>query len=453
MMHVPVSPDSRAAYHEESSLGVYLRALWRARWLLMAGPALAGIVAYFVAANLAPRYEATVTLMVSPPKAGEQVAGAADSRNFRGFLENRSLAQDVIKELGLDRAPYELTPQRFLDRHISVSQVRGTDLIALDVTMNDPQLAAKVANAVAGRAVALSRAIEQSEAVSARDVIKGQLDAARDRLTQTRTALETYQRQAQVELLGKRMEVLMEQQADLQQLVVDIQGERAYLQQAERDLAQQEPVRSVQRSVQVTPPAPRPTPPPEDRRTESNDDRDKEKKGEDEKTERERREPPPPAPAPRPRPGLRDDLIDPYINPAYETLQQDVSAARSRLAQLEHKRDEMLKARTRDGQIPELAEYYKRKAVEDELRLQQEMAEKIYVDVATRYEQARLQVASRSAQLQIVDGALTPDRRVFPREKLISSAAVVLTLSVMSGVIVLLTAAARRMRVDAGDTA
>ena len=122
------------------------------------------------------------------------------------------------------------------------------------MTVSSADLAARIANAMANRAVGLSRLVEQSESVVARDVIKGQLDAARDWLTQSRAALETYQRQAQVELLEKRINALTDQQADVQNLTVDLEGQRAYLRQAEQDLAQQDRVRGVQRSVQLQAP-------------------------------------------------------------------------------------------------------------------------------------------------------------------------------------------------------
>jgi len=78
--------------------------------------------------------------------------------------------------------------------------------------------------------------------------------------------------------------------------------------------------------------------------------------------------------------------------------------------------------------------------------MQQQLAEKIYLDVATRYEQARLQIAARSAQLQIVDAALAPDRKVYPREKLIALAAMVLAFSVLAAAIIALTAVTSRIQ-------
>jgi len=144
--------------------------------------------------------------------------------------------------------------------------------------------------------------------------------------------------------------------------------------------------------------------------------------------------------APATPPALRDALVDPYINPSYEVLQQAVTTARARLAQLEHRRNEILKSRAASGQLPALADFYTRKAKADELRMQEELSERIYLDVATRFEQARLQIASRSAQLQLVDPALPPDRKVYPREKLIASAAVVLAFSLLSAGVLAMTA-------------
>ncbi len=241
-------------------------------------------------------------------------------------------------------------------------------------------------------------------------------------------------------------------------MTVDIEGQRAYLRQAEHDLAQQDRVRGVQRSVQLQEPRAVDDDARRERERSANeadrqraqqaarasDQRLEEKPG---ATAMPAPEPPPPArpryqepeAEPPARAELRDALVDPYINPSYEILQQQVTAVRSRVAQLERKRAEMLKARSSNGQLPALADFYTRKARQNELEMQQKLAEKIYVDVATRFEQARLQIAARSAQLQVLDPALPPDRKVYPREKLMASAALVLTFSLLTAGVVAVT--------------
>jgi len=208
-MHMPHDPDtapSRPAPASggagEAPLAQYVDVLWRFRWLLVMGPLLAGAVAFAIALRLTPRFEATATLMVTPSKASElPTSPQPDIRSYRAFLANQSLAAEVVREFHLDAPPSNLTPQRFLEAALNTEDGRGTNLISLQVTLSDPQLAARVANAMAERSVALSRSLEQREAVVARDFIKSQLDGARERLTQARDALSTYQRQAQVDLL------------------------------------------------------------------------------------------------------------------------------------------------------------------------------------------------------------------------------------------------------------
>jgi len=67
------------------------------------------------------------------------------------------------------------------------------------------------------------------------------------------------------------------------------------------------------------------------------------------------------------------------------------------------------------------------------------------VDVATRYEAARLQVAERSAQLQLLDRALPPERPISPRMTQNVVAALVLAPSVLVAIVVLLEALRRVM--------
>ena len=407
---------------DSTPLAEYLNALRGARLLLIGGPLLAALVALALGMWAAPQFEATATLLVSQSKIGEQIGPSVDVRNYRAFVENQSLAAAIVQQFGLDAVPHDLTPATFLRSNVSLNEVRATNLLELRVRLMDPKVAADVANALADRAVALSRSLDQEETVVAREIIKDQLDGARERLTQTRQAREQYQQEAQVDLLQKQMDVLVEQQADVQKLLVDIAGERAHLAKAEEELAKQDRVRNVQRSIQA--------PAPQNQTQPRSNPQNQAQPGSNEPV----------------RPSFRDELLDPYINPVYETLQHDVSTTRAKLAALEHQRDELLRARSRDGQLPPLNELYRRKTRLGELEMQEKLAEKIYVDVATRYEQARLQVAGRSAQLQVVDRALVPETQVSPRIVVNVPAAVVLTFSAIATLIVSIVAVRRAIR-------
>jgi len=445
-------PDARTG----EGLAGYLNALWRARWIILAGSLLAGLNSWIVSSSLSRKYEATATLMVSPPKVGEASSGSVlglEVRNYRSYLENQSLSAELVREFKLDGPPHRLTPESFLDSALTVADVRDSRLLEVRVKLNEPKLAADVANALALRAVELSRTLNQEEVVAARDIIKQQLDVARERLTAARAAYERGQRAAQIELLEQDVGTLLEQQKDLRLVHVRIERERAKLSQAEAELARQQRVRDVRRAVGTLEPPEEPSVP-----------------SRPEPSVPSRPEPSPPPPkqtapgtpltsaSPPPatssreeneeetRLPIRDDMLDPYVNPVYEYLNQQVVASRTSLAALESQRDALLRTlRSKGGEFPVLADLYKRKAEVDEFKMQQELAEKIYLDVATRHEAARLQVAERSAQLQLVDRALAPERPVSPRPLRNALAAMVLAPSALTLIVVLIEALRRVM--------
>ena len=379
-------------------LADYLDALRRARWLLIAGPILAAVVALAVSFSIAPKFSATTTLLVSGSKLGERAVTPPDVRNYRALMENQSLAEEMIAQFTLGGPPFSLTPGTFLQSVLSITEVRGSELLELSITLGDPKLAAAVANAMADRVVARSQSLFQEETGMARDMIKAQLDASRETLTAARTALESYQKTAQVELLQKELDAAIALQAGLSGKQLAIATERARLAKAEEELAKQEPVRQARGALRSTPTS----------------------AGTQDSTL-----------------DLRDDVRDPFVNPVYENLQQEVTSTRTKLAAFERERDELLRARDRQGQLPRLVELYQRQARVAELSMQQQLAEKVYVETATKYEQTRAQVAGRSAQLQVIDRALPPDRRVSPVTTRNVSAAFVLALSVLTmGVVI-----------------
>ena len=428
-----------------AEFAVYLDALWRARWVILAGTLLAGLSSWAVSSWLPRQYEATAVVMVAPPKVGGASMGTPSGievRNYRSYLENQSLSAQLIREFKLDAAPHLLTPARFLDNVLTVGDVRDSRLLEVRVKLREPQLAADVDNALALRAVELSRTVNQEEVVVARDIIKEQLDSARDRLTAARSAYEQGQKAAQVELLERDVDTLLEQQRDLRVVQVSIERERARLTKAEEELARQERVRDVRRAVGSLPgPVDRSPTSREDGSLTSREDRRPTNREDRSPTSREDRSTEAPLPLP-----IRDALLDPYVNPVHEYLNQQVATGRTSVASLEKEGDVLQRTlRGKGGQFPVLAELYRRKSEVDELEMQQELAEKIYVDVATRYEAARLQVAERSAQLQVLDKALPPERPVSPRMAQNVMAALVLAPSVLVTIIVLFEALRRVM--------
>ena len=95
---------------------------------------------------------------------------------------------------------------------------------------------------------------------------------------------------------------------------------------------------------------------------------------------------------------------------------------------------------TNQAGVAKLSELYAKQAELGRLQTEAGLAKKIYEEVSTRYEQARLQVAGRTPQLQVIDLAVPPAQRVGPRVLRNTVLAMALGLVIASGLALLLTA-------------
>ena len=80
-------------------------------------------------------YEGVTTVLVLPPSKVD--VRTASTANFRALLENDTHSLQVISELGLDKPPFSLTPQRFHDEALQVEEVAGTNLVKVRVRLSD----------------------------------------------------------------------------------------------------------------------------------------------------------------------------------------------------------------------------------------------------------------------------------------------------------------------------
>ncbi|HTV01574.1 MAG TPA: hypothetical protein VMF13_13585, partial [Luteitalea sp.] len=132
-----------------------LKEIWRRRYWLGAGALAAAIVAAVPALMSARQYAATTTLLAF---AG-QVPASGDSSGDAGatllpIITNQAMVSDVVREFALTSAPNSLSPGTFRQRAMEVQLQPGSDVVSVTVRLSTPDLAARVANALADRAVA-----------------------------------------------------------------------------------------------------------------------------------------------------------------------------------------------------------------------------------------------------------------------------------------------------------
>lgn len=338
----------------------YLELCWRFKRIIAGVGIVAGLGALGISL-LEPRtYESTVTFAAGLSKIGDGSQAIPNTASFRPMVESLTTAAAVINDLGLDRPPHDLSPAKFLERVMVVSEVRGTNLITVKVGYRDAALAATIANSVADHAVRTARRVSATEASHARDLVKEQLDQAKDRLDQADLELRDYRQKARVETVRKDVEArlggaqspvfpvsvivtdLTNGRGGLLDLLVKIATEKASLAVTEREL----------------------------------------------KTR------------------TRGDAL-------YASLEAAAATSRSTLATLETQRTVVMGPRELDPRtLSVLNNLYEVETGIGRRQLERTVAEKAYMDLSQRYQEALLQVIGRSAEFVIIDPAVPADRPV-----------------------------------------
>lgn len=340
------------------TIGDYLDLIWRFRWLVVGIALIAGVLALASSLLSARSYESTVTFAATQSKLGEGGQISPNTASFRPMVESLTIAADVIRELSLDKSPYNLAPSKFLDV-IDVTEIRGTSLLTVKVAMGDPALAARIANSVADHAVNTARAVAASEARYTRDLIKKELDLSQTRLDTASSRLRDYRSQARLEVLIKEVETRLG-------------GPQSPVFSAATPTKQPGTTSTTTNTVFV------------DAQSAS-----------------------------------RLSVLDLQNRIASEKARlsamdrNDATTAtvRANLAALEQQRAEMLRTRALDaGTIALLDRLYSSETELSRRQTEHDLAERAFVDLSVRYQEALLQVIGKSAEFVIVDPAVPADR-------------------------------------------
>lgn len=379
---------AEAATAQELSLWDFIDPLLSS-WLAITIAALLGAVIAFTATSLRrPVFDATAVVRIAESKTGDQVE-VVRPENFRPLLENRTIASELIREFGITTDPAwtflsgstPAAPDTFLASHVNVEQVTGTNLLRVHVRLGDAERAARVANELVQRGVALNRHISQQEVIDARDYIKTQFDDAAKRLETLKADLLALKQTSQVDALKADTKGALDVRTKLLELQTEIEYERAFLATSEADLKTSEQLLTTRRMIDRNPAL---------------------------------------MEAAREQGGggsvLGLQLSEQQVNDAYSALQEQVAESRAKLAGLERQRHMLIVDKRLDAaKLPSLSQLYDSELAIARLQAEYDMALKVYADLSTRHEDARIRVGSRGAQLQLVDPAVAPSSRVSPR--------------------------------------
>lgn len=393
----PAPEPAEGSLIDQLDLLKYLLAVWRRRWHVLTVGILCGVVAGIVGLIMPPSYESSVKLVVALPKASQagETLPPVSIATFKAMVEGQSLIAQLVKEFKLDAPPFELTTEEFIKRHLTVVTPRDSNVVIMTVSLRSADMAAKVANRLAELAIERAQQISQEETVRLRDSMAVLLEQTKERFERAQTALAAYRKEAQIEALRRDVDAQLGQRGHILPLLLDIQTEKARLAQAEAQLARRTRIGTLRRSIDGDPAL----------------------------MEASR------ADAAGRGGVLGLELKNEFLDSVYQDLETTIEQTRTRLSGLEKQKSELVDVRKLgSSQLAVLNELYTREADLAARQTEYDVSRSIYLEVATRHEQVRLQVAGRSPLLQLMDAARSADRKSSPKVVLDVALAVLLGL-------------------------
>jgi uncharacterized protein involved in exopolysaccharide biosynthesis len=380
--------SSSDRFEEEIDFGRYLRPLSR-YWLLLVVGALIGAAAGLIISLRRPTsFQASTTLLVQQADSPTALATSL------ALLRNSTLAAETIGELGLDKAPYRLTPQRFVEGVLAIEQIAGTHLLRVKITLPEANVASQASNLISTKAVDLTRRIVSEGNTTLRSQLKVLLDDAGKQLRTAEQELLNGRSTAQIEVLRRDTEVTLDERGQLRRLMIDIAAEKSRLAAAELEIKNHQPLAAGVRSVESEEALRR--------------------------VGRAMASEPAGGRTPAGAGGSDADLLDlsnPTVNPVYQTLSLQIAMGRTRLAGMERERQEIAgTGRPGGAHVDQLTVLHRGQIEIERLQNNYELAKREYTELAVRYEQSRMESVGNTVRLQIVDHALPPEQPM-PRKR------------------------------------
>ena len=140
-----------------------------------------------------------------------------------------------------------LSPQTLLGEVVTVRP--DAHLMRVVARLDKPDLAARVANGFSELAIAHAREANRSELGTVEGELKAMLEQATARVREAESAYNDYRRTAQIELVKKEVETLLQQRAELFEVNVTLEAERGRLAKAENELSIRTPTTTLRQSV------------------------------------------------------------------------------------------------------------------------------------------------------------------------------------------------------------
>ena len=244
---------------DEVSLYDYIKVVSKRKWFIIIGTFVCILTAGIVTLLLPRVYETRATLAmqgsVTPDvKIGILTVptGLSLDKFFNYLPNNRDLNLGVIRNLGLDKFPDELTSQA-LSQTVTFSLAKDSRTIAINTRYNHPQKAKDIADTMAEVVKEHYQILNEVEILQSQNLIDEQLSLARASLLEAEENLEVFKETVDVDSLKKEIEARVAQETSLTQeyskITMFLVEHKARLTRAEKELQKQDKFYLLSKSI------------------------------------------------------------------------------------------------------------------------------------------------------------------------------------------------------------
>jgi uncharacterized protein involved in exopolysaccharide biosynthesis len=252
---------------DELELRALGRSVWTRRWHIIGPAIIVAMLAFVIVNAISPLYRSEARILVEgrdnvylrpeAEKTAERAVVDAEAINSQvQVILSRDLALRVIRQLklneipefdpvlsgvslpgtilslfGFTRDPLRMTPEeRALEAYYSrlgVSQVERSRVISITFESRDPELAARVANAVADGYLELQQIAKQQQARTAGQYLSGEIDNMRRKVSEAEAKVEDFRAKSNL-FTGPNSATLASQQlADVNTQIATARAQKA----------------------------------------------------------------------------------------------------------------------------------------------------------------------------------------------------------------------------------
>ena len=175
----------------ENELKKYGTILWHWAWLIVLGTLLGAGIAFVSSRLTTPVYSASTTLLVNEAPSSGKTADYTSiltserlAQTYSAMMTKQPVVKSALDDLHLDVSP-ETLPAR-----ISVSLVRDTQLMVLQVESEDPQLAMNLANAIPTAFSRQNAAVQTERYADSKANLTKEIDTLKEQIAATQTEID-----------------------------------------------------------------------------------------------------------------------------------------------------------------------------------------------------------------------------------------------------------------------